>query len=524
MQTIQEYYKYCPDQVEVKISDAVCFGRRRANYPRCPGCQFNDDERGRAPWGASKESGRAGDGTHMLEKVFKAYDVRATYPNPLDETVAWRVGHAAALHLRQTLSAVDRADGRRLAMVVGRDMRKSSPALCAALVEGIRTTGVRVIDIGMIDTSQLYFAVNHFDAAGGIQTTASHNPAQYNGLKICGRHGAPIGENTGLQDIRRIAEKLTRHAAGNGPSGAVTQADLSREYKTFVRGFLQPLAPMRMVIDASNGMAGRWAPLVLGDVPDLKIDFLNTETNGEFVHEPNPLVAANLAQLREKVLEVGADLGVCFDGDADRCVLVDEKAQIVPCDLLTALLARWFLKQHAGSTVVFDLRSSRVVAEEIRKYGGVPRRERVGHAFMKQALKESNAVFGGELSGHFYFRDNAFCDSGLLALVSSMNVLSHERRPLSALIDPLKRYANSGERNFQTPDKDGVLATLAKVYRDGAVDDLDGITVQYDAWWFNVRKSNTEPLLRLNLEAQNAALLEEKLTDVGRYLGTPVAH
>ena len=521
MQDPSEYYRFCPDQVEVRISDAICFGRRKANYPKCRGCQFNDDEKAASGQGRGAEPPGPGQ-TTMLEKVFKAYDVRATYPDPLDETVAWRIGHAAALFFRETSSRAERASVDRMAVVVGRDMRKSSPALCRALIEGIRATGVPAIDIGLIDTSQLAFAVNHLDAAGGIQTTASHNPAQYNGFKLCGRRGAPIGENTGLRDIARIAGKVARHEASQpGPS---IERDLAAEYKTFIRGFLNPVRPMKVVIDASNGMAGRWAPMIFGDVANLELDCLNIEMNGEFVHEPNPLVDANLDQLRDEVRRSGANFGVCFDGDADRCMLVDERAEIVRCDMVTALLARYFLEHDPGSTIVYDLRSSRVVAEEITKHGGRPRRERVGHAFMKNAMRETNAVFGGELSGHFYFRDNYYCDSGMLALVHVLNVLSESGRPLSELIAPLKRFSASGERNFETEDKDGTIARLAELFKDARVDHLDGVSVDYDTWWFNVRKSNTEPLLRLNLEAESPALMEEKVRQVGEHLGKPVAH
>ncbi len=522
MQSPSDYYRYCPDQVMVRISDAICLGRRRAHYAPCKGCQFNDQENSAESRGSSDRSQHGMDETAMIEKAFKAYDVRATYPDALDETMAWRIGHAAALYFRKGLSAMERADARKSSVVVGRDMRKSSPSLAGALIEGVRATGTAVVEVGMIDTPQLYFAVNHFDAVGGIQTTASHNPAQYNGFKICGRRAIPVGENTGLNDIRHLAKRLAKHKTGQ--EGPLSECGLAEEYKGFVRSFLRPIRRTKVVIDASNGMAGRWVPIVLGDVPDLELICLNMETTGEFVHEPNPLVDANLDELRERVRGEGADFGVCFDGDADRCMLVDEGAEIVRCDMVTALLARWFLHQDPGSTIVYDLRSSRAVAEEIERYGGKPRRERVGHAFMKKALGESDAVFGGELSGHFYFRDNFYCDSGLLALVHVLNMLSERGERLGALIEPINRYHASGERNFEQADKDGAIAKLAEVFADAEVDDLDGITVRYDSWWFNVRKSNTEPLLRLNLEAHSEALMHEKLEAVAPHLGTPVDH
>lgn len=514
MQSVEDYYRYCPNQPKLLISDAVCFGRRRASYPYCPGCQFNDDQKG---------AGRpAGAKSAMIEKVFKAYDVRATYPDMLNEDNAWRIGFATASFLHTGLRGMDRAAAGATTVVVGRDMRKSSPSLSSALIEGIRATGSPVIDIGMIDTPQLYFAINHLGSCGGVQTTASHNPAHYNGFKISGIKGAPIGSDTGLADISKIAQNTTRHDTAQ--EGPLREVDLSAEYKAFVRSFLETPRKLRICIDASNGMAGKWVPIVFGDVRELDLVYLNMEHNGDFVHEPNPLVDANLQALRESVRWKRADFGICFDGDADRLIVVDENADIVRCDLLTALLARRFLERSPRSTVVYDLRSSRVVAEEVENAGGIPRRERVGHAFMKKALSESRGVFGGELSGHFYFKDNFYCDSAMLAMVHVINTLTRENASLSELIAPLQRFHGSGECNFENTQKDQTIRALAERYEDGRVDFLDGVTVQYSDWWFNVRKSNTEPLLRLNVEANTPELLEEKLEELAPQLGNPVDH
>jgi phosphomannomutase len=514
MQSVQDYYRNCPNQPKVLISDAVCFGRRRASYPYCPGCQFNDDEKG--------EAARQGKKSTMIDKIFKAYDVRATYPDMLNEDAAWRVGFATASFLHTGLRGLDRAAAGANTVVVGRDMRKSSPSLSAALIEGLRSTGSPVIDIGMIDTPQLYFAVNHLGSCGGVQTTASHNPAHYNGFKIAGLKGAPVGVDTGLTDISKIAQNTTRHDTGQ--QGPLRTVDLSAEYKAFVRSFLETPRRLRICIDASNGMAGKWIPIVFGDAPNLDLVCMNMEHKGEFVHEPNPLVEANLAGLRESVRWKRADFGICFDGDADRLIVVDENADIVSCDLLTALLAKRFLERAPRSSVVYDLRSSRVVAEEVEAAGGIPRRERVGHAFMKKALAESRGIFGGELSGHFYFKDNYYCDSAMLAMVHVINTLTRANRSLSELIAPLRRYHGSGERNFQNTDKDNTIRAIAERYADGRVDFLDGVTVQYSDWWFNVRKSNTEPLLRLNIEANTPELLETKFTELAPQLGVPVDH
>ncbi len=524
MQVLDNYSRYCPDEEHIKISDAVCFGRRRRHYPKCKGCQFNDDERARqvnrqvvVP-GVTISSG----GREFMDKVFKAYDVRGIYPDPLNEDAAWRIGFAVGTFLRGSLHGVDRANPEVNRVVVGRDMRKSSPSMADALIGGLRASSTGVVDIGMIDTPQLYFAVNHFACCGGIQTTASHNPANYNGFKICGRGGVPVGAETGLMEIQAIATNISVHKAKQ--DAEVMTASLTDAYRDFVLKPLDLQKPLSVVIDASNGMAGKWIPLLFDGVDDLTIDALHFETDGTFVHEPNPLVAANLQWTCDRVREIGADFGVCFDGDADRCMLVDEQGEIISCDLATALLADRFLGEHPDGTVVFDLRSSRIVSETIRRLGGTARRERVGHAFMKKAMAESKAVFGGELSGHFYFKDNWYCDSGALAFVHFLNVVSSANVPLSELIRPLRKYHASGELNFQNNHQDETIQALGTAFDGAEVDYLDGVTVQYPEWWFNVRKSNTEPLLRLNLEANTAELLEAKLDELRPRLGDPVDH
>ena len=460
----------------------------------------------------------------MIEKIFKAYDVRATYPNPLNEEMAWRVGHASAQYLkrsRQGLPADQRVRNEG-SMIVGRDMRLSSRDLAKACSDGIRSTGMHVIDIGLCDTSMVYFAINHEDCVGGIMTTASHNPINYNGFKISGPKARPIGSASGLDDIKRIASIL--RIGQTGQMGEHQPRDLWPAYRKHVLQFLKLARPLRVAIDATNGMAGKMIPAVFGDVPDLEIIPVLFEITGSFTHDPNPLVNENLAILQEKIAETKPDLGVAFDGDADRCIFLTEWGAPIGCDLTTALLAADFLKepQNKGATVVYDLRSSHVVADEVEASGGIPRRERVGHAYMKKTLAETRAVFGGELSGHFYFRDNFFADSGAIAFARVMSVLSAQDRPMSELMAPLRRYAHSGEINFQIEEKDAKIRELADVYRKGQIDYLDGITVDLGGWWFNVRKSNTEPLLRLNLEAKDQRLLEEKLHELKGILGEPL--
>lgn len=458
----------------------------------------------------------------MDPSIFKAYDIRGIYPDQLDETAAWKIGHGAAQFLRSLLRGYERGQANAQSVCVGHDMRTHSPSLVKALMEGMNSAGANVIDIGMIDTPQMYFAINHLGTCGGVQVTASHNQAQYNGFKISGKEARPVGENTGLKEIKHIATSLvhTRIQA----DGLVEKCDLTEEYAEHVLKFLNPrLKHLKVVIDASNGMAGKMVPAIFADLP-IEMIGLNLRHDGSFVHDPNPLVEANLAGLKEIVLREEADIGICFDGDADRLMMVDEKARNVTCDLATALMVPYFLRDNPGSAVVYDLRSSHVVQEEIIKHGGIPRRERVGHSYMKKTLRDSHAVFGGELSGHFYYRDNYYADSGMITLVHILNILSEADGPLSELVKPLRRYASSGEINFEVEDKIGAMERLKRKYKQGQIDDLDGVTIQFRQWWFNCRASNTEPLLRLNVEAKDEDMLRAKLDDLKAFLGEPVDH
>ena len=455
-----------------------------------------------------------------LEKVFKAYDIRGVYPAEVDEDLAWKIGHASGQFLRSLLSGYDRGQASANRLVVGRDMRPHSEPLAEHLMAGIQASGLSCVDVGMVDTPMIYFAVNHLGACGGIQVTASHNPIEYNGFKISGQRARPVGENTGLKEIRHLVSTLRRTPPGDMGT-TVQEIDLWEPYRRHVLNFLKLSRRLRVAVDASNGMAGKMMPAAF-DGTELEIVPLNFEITGSFVHPPNPLIEANLAQVRAAVRESQCDFGICFDGDADRCMFVDERGEIVRCDHVTALLARHFLQLYPDSTIVYDLRSSRVVPEEIRAAGGAPRRERVGHAFMKKTMSDSHAVFGGELSGHFYFRDNFNADSGAIVFAVAGSVISAQERPLSELIRPLKRYVQTGEINFRVPDKQERMDQLAEKFSDGKIDRLDGVTVEYDQWWCNVRPSNTEPLLRLNLEATNQQLLKSKLQEVQALLGTPV--
>ena len=456
----------------------------------------------------------------MNPEIFKAYDIRGLYREQITEEDAWKIGCATAQFLRALLSGYKRGQANAQSLCVGRDMRTHSEPLAAALMEGINSTGANVIDIGMIDTPQMYFAINHLGTCGGVQVTASHNPAKYNGFKISGLDAKPVGADTGLKDIKHIAMALL-HTKGTA-NGSVKKRNLTGDYKNHVLKFLRPnKQKLKIAIDASNGMAGKMVPAVFGNLP-LEIIPINFEHTGKFKHEPNPLVEKHLAQVKAAVKKNQCHFGVCFDGDADRLIMVDEKSRTIGCDLLTALMAPYFLKIKPKSTIVYDLRSSRVVAEEIIKHGGTPRRERVGHSFMKKALRDSHAVLGGELSGHFYYSDNFHTDSAIITLVHVLNIIGEADVTISELIKPLRRYHSSGEINFKVDDKQTKLEELARRYGDGQIDHLDGVTIGYKDWWFNSRPSNTEPLLRLNVEAKTKELLDEKLSEIKAQLGRAV--
>jgi phosphomannomutase len=475
----------------------------------------------------------------MLGRVFKAYDVRGTYPDLLTDMMAWQIGYGASKFLLSDAASAGETTPMMTNIIVGRDMRTSSPTLTKNLIQGINDHGGNVIDIGLCDTSMIYFAVNHLDCAGGVMVTASHNPPNYNGFKVSKRKAKPVGEATGLAEVRKHAAMVDK-ATLVKQSGRHEQRDLWNAYAQHVRSFLDISgSKLKVVIDASNGMAGTMIPKIfgkasaLGTVPGLSIIELNFDnTKGVFAHEPNPLVAANMRMTQEAVLQHKADVGFCYDGDADRCMAVDEKGKIVPCDLLTALLAKHFLSKSPGAAIAYDLRSSKAVEEDILKAGGKPVRGRVGHVFMKQALADNQGAFGGELSGHFYFRDNFNADSGAIAMCTILSVLAKTGKGLSELIKPIARYHQSGEINFHIDDKDAALAALKGAYGPGSpshgtVDELDGVTIdcfKSHGWWCNVRKSNTEPLLRLNLEAKDNATLDRMLAEISPSLGRREDH
>ena len=440
-----------------------------------------------------------------LTAVFKAYDVRGTVPDQIDEDLARAVGGAF----------VQVTDAAGTGVVVGHDMRPSSPGMARAFAEGAAAAGADVTLIGLASTDQLYFASGALGLPGAM-FTASHNPAQYNGIKMCRAYAVPLGMETGLADVRDLV------ASGDLPvadrEGTITERDLLDDYAAFLLK-LAPVTGRRLavVVDAGNGMAGHTAPAVLGHL-DLDVTPMYYELDGTFPnHEANPIEPANMADLQARVRETGADIGLAFDGDADRCFIVDERGEIVSPSVLTALIASRELAREPGSAVIHNLITSRAVPELVTELGGKPVRTRVGHSFIKATMAETDAIFGGEHSGHFYFRDFWRADSGMLAALHVLAALAETDRPLSKLLAEFSRYVATGEINSTVADQAGVLAEIEREYgsREGVtLDRLDGLTVTHDDWWFNVRPSNTEPLLRLNAEAGDRATLDRLRDDV----------
>lgn len=448
--------------------------------------------------------------------IFKAYDVRGLYGSQLDEDIARKIG----LAYRHVLDEDDLAAGNKV--VVSHDMRDSSQPLVKALIDGLRSSGLDVVDIGLATTPMNYFAVGHLGTAGGLQVTASHNPAAYNGIKFSKRDARPVSGDHGIPLIEKIATGDTQEEAET--QGGYEQVSIEEEYAKFLLGFLnkpEDGKTLKVVVDAANGMGTVYKDLL--EKSGIELIPLYFELDGNFPnHEANPLKVENLVDLQKAVKEHGADLGVSFDGDADRSAFVDEQGNVVGNDLTTALIGAELLEREPGSHIVYDLRSSRAVAEFIKESGGVPVRERVGHSFIKATLRENGGIFGGELAGHYYFRDTYTADNALLAVFLTFNLLWKTGKPFSELVEPLRRYSKSEETNFKVEDKQGKIDALAEKYSDGEIDYLDGITVQYDDWWFNVRPSNTEPYLRLVAEASTPEQLDAKMSELIGMIGQPV--
>jgi phosphomannomutase len=440
--------------------------------------------------------------------IFKAYDIRGIYGENMTDEVAYRIGRAAAQYLNVPEIAV------------GRDMRTSSPQLAAAIIQGIVDNGTNAIDLGMVTTDALYFAVGKFNYPAGVMITASHNPGKYNGMKFCRAQAFPVSLETGLADMRDLA--ISGNFNEPAQKGHVIKRDITENYVNHALSFIDvsKIRPLKVVIDAGNGMAGMMMPHVFKHLP-CELVPLYFELDGNFPNHPaSPIEPENMVDLQKKVREVHADLGGAFDGDADRMFPVDEHGNLVDGSQVVEAVSNSLLRKFPGSTILYNLIVSKSVPELIESLGGKAVRTRVGHSFIKAEMRKNNGIFGGEHSGHFYFRDNWYADSGLIAFLIILELVSIEGKPFSEILKPLDHGTRSGEINSPVGDVEGKLKALEEHFGSGAksVDHLDGLTVDYGDWWFNVRPSNTEPLLRLNLEANNQQLMEQKRDEVVAFI------
>ncbi len=439
--------------------------------------------------------------------IFKAYDIRAVYPSEIDESIAHDIGRAFIAYLH----------ARRIA--VGRDMRVSSPSLAVAFIDGARTQGADVVDFGLCGTDMVYFGVAREQFDGGAVITASHNPKQYNGVKLVRREAFPLSGEAGITEIRDMVTGGSIPPAAP-TSGAISQQDILAPYVQHVLSFIDPAAvkPFNVVLDAGSGIGGLVAPPLFDRLP-CRTTRLCFKVDGTFpTHEANPLIEENRRDIVERVMAEHADIGIAWDGDADRCFFIDGRGGFVPGDFITALLAESFLMKHPGATIIYDLRASYAVRDTVAKYGGKALMNRVGHAFIKRRMREENAIFGGEVTGHYYFRDNFYADNGFIPALLILELMSRKGQTLEELLAPLRaRYFISGEINTKVSSMEAVdakLDALDAAYADGNVYRMDGVSVEYDDWHFNVRPSNTEPLLRLNLEAKTPEMMEKKRDEV----------
>ncbi|MGK2848657.1 MAG: phosphomannomutase/phosphoglucomutase [Minisyncoccota bacterium] len=438
----------------------------------------------------------------MSGTIFKAYDIRGIYPTEINETLVYAIGRAV----------VARFSPKRIG--VGRDIRVSSPDLFASFTQGVLDSGCDVIDLGVITTPMVYFAAGRLEIDLAISITASHNPPEYNGMKIA-LHGAiPVGEHTGLQDIRDLA------LAGEFPVSAISGTLSTEDIRGAYYGYFASFAnfgdkQFTLAIDTANAMGVLELPIYAQFPENLTVINLYNDLSKPFqCHEANPLKLDTLDELRATIRTTNADLGIAYDGDADRIGFVDETGEIIPMDLVTALLAKIILHKHPGAIILYDLRSSRAVKEIIEENGGIAKECKVGHANIKRQMREDGAIFAGELSGHYYFEENSFAEAGSLPALLLLNLMAETGKTISQLVADIRRYHHSGEINSEVDDKDALLATLRTTYADGHQHELDGLKVEYPDWWFNVRPSNTEPLLRLNLEAKTSEMLAEKQAEL----------
>ena len=454
--------------------------------------------------------------------IFKAYDVRALYPSELDEATAYLIGRAYVAYMESTRAAGSAGAGP-LRISVSRDMRLSSPSLSQSFVEGAREQGANIVDFGLASTDMMYFAVASQGFDGGVQVTASHNPKEYNGMKMVRRDAVPLSGDAGLGEIRDMVVG-GRIPAATRPQGTYQTSEMLDAYVDRVMGFIDTsvIHPFNVVLDAGSGMGGLVAPHLFDRLP-CKTTRLCFEVDGTFPnHEANPLIEENRRDIVERVIAEKADIGIAWDGDADRCFFIDGSGEFIAGDFVTALLAESFLLKSPGETIVYDVRASYAVKDLVAKYGGRALMNRVGHAFIKSRMREENAVFGGEVTGHYYFRDFYYADNGFIPALLILELMSRKRQTLAELLAPLRaKYFISGEINTKVPSMDviqGRLDALAARYGDGHTYTIDGFSAEFPDWHFNVRASNTEPLLRLNLEGLTPEIMEARRDEVLRII------
>jgi phosphomannomutase len=449
----------------------------------------------------------------MDESIFKAYDVRGKYPDQMDEDLAYRIGRA----LPQVLQDLEGPPVEEQRIAVGRDMRLSAPAMAEQYARGIADAGADVLDIGMVGTEMLYWTVGSRELDGGLMCTASHNPKAYTGAKIVKKGALALSGDSGIGELREVVKGGEPGPPVDTP-GEIATEDIGDEFRKDALGYIDPNAikPMKVMLDGGNGMAGPMVGPIMDDFP-IDQERAYWEPNGDLPdHEPNPLIEENRRFIIDKVKETGADLGIAWDGDADRCFFIDDTGRFVDGDFLTALLAQSILRKDPGAAILYDVRASRAVPDTVERAGGHPYVNRVGHAFFKTRMRELGAAFGGEVSGHYYFRDFYCADSGTIPALLILELLSVEGKKMSELLEPLRSgYFISGEINSEVEDQEGKMKELEERYWDARVSHLDGVSIDYDGWHFNVRPSNTEPLLRLNLESLvSQEHMEEKRDEV----------
>ncbi|MFC1789624.1 phosphomannomutase/phosphoglucomutase [Patescibacteria group bacterium] len=434
--------------------------------------------------------------------IFRAYDIRGKYPEEINEEVAYKIGRAF-------VDFLNKKNKSKLKIIVGQDMRLSSPSLSKAIIEGIIKGGADVIDVGLSTTPMTYFGVVAYSFDGGISVTGSHIPKDYNGFKLVREKATPISEKSGIKDIKKLAME---GSFVEKPLGKISKKKILNDYINHSLRFKkEKINNLKIVVDAGNAMGGLILPIFFKKIK-CEIIPLYFKLDGSFPnHPPDPLEPKNLIDLQKKMLEVGADLGIALDGDADRVFFIDEKREIIGADFVTALIAKVLLKNNFGEKILYDLRSSLTVKEEIQTNNGIPIISRVGHSFIKEKMRKNNILFGGETSGHYYLRENYFIESTLIVILKVLEIISQEGKPFSEIIQPLKRYFSSGEINFQVKNKEKKINLIREKYKSAKnIYNLDGLSVENEDWWFNVRPSNTENFLRLNLEAKTKELMEEK--------------